>query len=98
MISVSNDDTGRKSVNYFGKVRSNFVGTEFQIYDKGSKAGKKSKAAFTELRQELGCIAYEYNIMGSRGPRKMTAIIPAVSDNGQLLYRQLSPDETLYER
>lgn len=61
-------------------------------------AGKKSKAAYTELRQELGTVAYEYNIMGSRGPRKMTAVIPAVSESGQLLFRQTHPDDSLSER
>lgn len=44
VISVSQEDTGRKSVHYFGKIRSNFVGTEFTVYDKGSKPGARSCA------------------------------------------------------
>jgi hypothetical protein len=29
------DDLKRNSTNYLGKLRSNFVGTEFRIYDNG---------------------------------------------------------------
>lgn len=35
LISMSEDDLRRKSSNYLGKLRANFVGTEFRIYDNG---------------------------------------------------------------
>ena len=35
LISLDEEDQARKSKTYFGKLRSNFVGTEFIMYDKG---------------------------------------------------------------
>jgi len=34
IISLDEDDLARQSGNFFGKLRSNFVGTEFTIFDK----------------------------------------------------------------
>jgi tubby-related protein 1 len=34
-------------------------------------------------RTELGAVTYEYNVLGTRGPRKMTTVIPSVDGNGQ---------------
>ena len=34
LISMSEDDLRRQSINYLGKLRANFVGTEFRIYDR----------------------------------------------------------------
>ncbi len=28
------------------------------------------------VRQELGTIIYEHNVLGTRGPRKMTVVLP----------------------
>jgi len=35
LISMDKNDMNRKSSNYLGKVRSNFLGTVFNIYDDG---------------------------------------------------------------
>ena len=34
-------------------------------------------------RCELGAVLYQYNVMGVRGPRKMTALAPKVDSNGR---------------
>jgi len=63
-----------RSMNYIGKVRANFVGTEFQIYDSGinyNDTGGYDSTPNTDIRQELGCVLYASNVLGSRGPRKM---------------------------
>jgi tubby-related protein 1 len=80
VISLDEEDMARQSGNFFAKLRSNFVGTEFTIYDKGSKPGEKpdGKSAGLEPRQDLGAVTYEYNVLGTRGPRKMKGYIPAV--------------------
>ena len=45
MISADNDKMDKNAQSYLGKVRSNFLGTEFYLYDTGEnpKAGKGSK-------------------------------------------------------
>ena len=78
LISCEKNDHNRSSINYLGKVRANFVGTEFQIYDSGvnPKDGHVDYALHnTEVRQDLGCVLYASNVLGSRGPRKMQVCI-----------------------
>ncbi|MEM1008170.1 MAG: tubby family protein, partial [Myxococcota bacterium] len=66
-----------------GKLRANFAGTEFQVFD----AGWNPKDIDTELgdegaqmRNELGAVIYTPNVLGSRGPRKMQVAIPKMLD------------------
>ena len=56
------------------------MGTEFTIYDKGVKPADAQAAGMlaSAMRAELGAVVYQYNVLGTRGPRKMTAMIPAV--------------------
>ena len=41
LISLDYDDLNRDSEKFFGKLRANFVGTEFSVFDGGVKPGKK---------------------------------------------------------
>ena len=52
-----------------GKLRSNFIGTEFHIYDTGENP-KKARYP-DQVRKELGVITYDTNFFGAKGPRKM---------------------------
>jgi len=83
VISLDEEDMARQSGNFFAKLRSNFVGTEFTIYDKGAKPGEKpdGKSAGLAPREDLGAVTYEYNVLGTRGPRKMKGFIPRVFDS-----------------
>lgn len=81
------------------QVRANFVGTEFTLFDSGDKPGeKKSRSSRGQPRQELASVLYQYNVLGSRGPRKMTACIPAIDASGRTLYRMQSEEDTLVDR
>ena len=86
-------DHNRNSPNYIGKVRANFFGTEFQIYDSGinySDGGSSSD----EIRQELGCVLYASNVLGSRGPRKMQVCINKVDEvKGQVKWQPRQKDD-----
>ena len=79
LISMGRNDFGKNSSNIIGKLRANFVGTEFQIYDNGTNP-KHTDPFFDEKnkrepRSELGAILYSSNILGNRGPRKMQVCI-----------------------
>ena len=37
-------------------------------------------------RVEMGAVKYHYNVLGLGGPRKMTAIIPAIQEHGNKPY------------
>lgn len=70
MISLDENDLIRESDAYFGKLRSNFVGTEFVMYDNGvnpKKVGKKG--SLDGVRRELGVVLYQANLLGTKGPR-----------------------------
>ncbi|KAI8611233.1 Tub family-domain-containing protein [Chytriomyces sp. MP71] len=57
----------------------NFIGTAFSIYD---NADFSSKLKFG-THEEFAAVLYEPNILGVKGPRKMTAILPAMGENGK---------------
>ena len=65
---------------YLGKLRSNFLGTEFYIYDTGKNPNKAKN--FEEVRKQLGFVEYETNVLGSKGPRRMKVVLPRVSKDG----------------
>jgi tubby-related protein 1 len=86
IISMDAKNLAKESASYLGKLRSNFVGTEFVIYDKGINPkevdDESASISLMTVRQELGVVLYESNILGSRGPRKMVAIVPSVRKDG----------------
>ena len=103
LISLDKDDLTRQSENFFGKLRSNFLGTEFSLYDKGANPEKLEQSqrdsSGAEVRQELGTILFKQNVLGSRGPRKMKVMVPNVNEAGQRkILRPQSSEETMLER
>merc|ERR1719482_2012483 len=98
LISLDKDDLNRHSGNFFGKLRSNFIGTEFSLYDKGVNPEKDSSDE-EHVRQELGTILYKQNVLGSRGPRKMKVMVPTIDEDGKRkVLRPESAEETMLER
>jgi hypothetical protein len=82
-ISLDQDDMSRESGSFIGKLRSNFVGTEFYIFDAGDNPStKRSIDPNAKGRQQLGGIFYETNILGAKGPRKLTVAVPDVDNDG----------------
>lgn len=69
LVSMNRNDLNRKSFNFLGKVRSNFMGTEFTLYDHGEDPKKVKNKDLA--RSELGMVFYESNLLGTKGPRKM---------------------------
>lgn len=49
-------------------------------------------------RQELGAVTYQYNVLGTRGPRKMTGVIPALDNHNRKLFRPSSEADNITER
>jgi len=103
VISLDRDDLGRHTGSFFGKLRSNFIGTEFTLYDKGVNPEKLDKSqldgSHIQVRQELGTILYKQNVLGSRGPRKMKVMVPSVNEQGQRkVLRPTTKDESMLER
>jgi tubby-related protein 1 len=97
-ISTQEDDTNPDS--YIGKLRSNFVGTQFTLYDDGVNPNKRdsAEAQGRPLRQELAAMVYDANVLGWSGPRKMTVIITGIKDNVPVVFQPESERDSLLER
>lgn len=80
MITIDQDKLKKGTKGYLGKVRSNFLGTEFCLYDQGLNV-KKAKN-IEQLREQHGVIQYETNVLGSKGPRRMKVMLPKVNREG----------------
>ncbi|XP_071257390.1 tubby protein homolog isoform X3 [Salvelinus alpinus] len=80
LISIDPTDLSRGGESFIGKLRSNLMGTKFTVYDSGQNPGKTtSSLEATILRQELAAVCYETNVLGFKGPRKMSVIIPGMN-------------------
>eukprot|EP01113_Clastostelium_recurvatum_P041545 TRINITY_DN6617_c0_g1_i1.p1 TRINITY_DN6617_c0_g1~~TRINITY_DN6617_c0_g1_i1.p1 ORF type:complete len:449 (-),score=86.48 TRINITY_DN6617_c0_g1_i1:30-1376(-) len=105
LMSLARGASSRDSTSFIGKVRSNFVGTEFIVYDDGDapdpsteEPGEPTSSTNT-IRQELASVIYSSNILGFKGPRKMTVLIPALKDDStRVVWRPTTPAATLTER
>ncbi|XP_061374321.1 tubby-like F-box protein 3 isoform X2 [Gastrolobium bilobum] len=93
IISLDADDISRGSNTYVGKLRSNFLGTKFTIYDgqpphAGAKITKSRSTRLVNLKQvspkiptgnyPVAHISYELNVLGSRGPRRMHCVMDSI--------------------
>ncbi|KAG7531126.1 Tubby-like C-terminal [Arabidopsis suecica] len=93
IISLNCDDVSRGSNTYIGKLRSNFLGTKFTVYDAqptnpGTQVTRTRSSRLLSLKQvspripsgnyPVAHISYELNVLGSRGPRRMQCVMDAI--------------------
>ncbi|KAK4429547.1 Tubby-like F-box protein 8 [Sesamum alatum] len=94
VISMDADNISRSSSSYIGKVRSNFLGTKFIIYDTQpphnssdiSHPGCTSRRFYSKKvspkvpsgSYNIAQVAYELNVLGTRGPRRMHCIMHSI--------------------
>ncbi|KAK9084116.1 hypothetical protein Scep_030587 [Stephania cephalantha] len=96
IISLDSDNISKGSSTYIGKLRSNFLGTKFTIYDSqpphaGAKVTKSRSTRLVGLKQvsprlpagnyPVAHVSYELNVLGSRGPRRMQCVMDAIPAN-----------------
>ncbi|KAG0502379.1 hypothetical protein HPP92_002451 [Vanilla planifolia] len=92
IISFDGDDLSQRSNAYMGKLRSNFLGTNFVLYDStppydGAKASSSpsirrfgSKRVSPQVPAgnfDIGQVSYKFNLVRSRGPRRMLCALQA---------------------
>ncbi|GFY96471.1 tubby like protein 10 [Actinidia rufa] len=94
VISMDADNISRSSSTYIGKLRSNFLGTKFIIYDTQptynsahlSPSGRTSRRFNSKKvspkvptgSYNIARLTYELNVLGTRGPRKMNCIMHSI--------------------
>ncbi|XP_019197419.1 PREDICTED: tubby-like F-box protein 3 [Ipomoea nil] len=93
IISLNPEDVSKGSGTYIGKLRSNFLGTKFVVYDAQPPSGAKVTKCHSTTRlvgakqvspsipagnYPVAHISYELNVLGSRGPRRMQCAMDAI--------------------
>lgn len=92
VISLVADDFSRASNKYVGKLRSNFIGTKFTVYDSQppidapvhqSRSSRRFNAKQVSPRlpacnYSVATISYELNVLRTRGPRRMHCIMDTI--------------------
>jgi tubby-related protein 1 len=67
---------------YLGKLRSNFIGSQYRLFSPGWNPSKAAHANMYQLfRRELLVVLYSnmlWKSVGTKGPRKMTVAVPSV--------------------
>ncbi|KAL6658691.1 hypothetical protein ACP70R_002731 [Stipagrostis hirtigluma subsp. patula] len=87
IISVDPKNISRSSNGYVGKMRSNFIGTKFIVYDtqppynagslvsceRGSRriSSRRVSPKVPTASYPIARVKYELNVLGTRGPRRM---------------------------
>ncbi|XP_006882242.1 PREDICTED: tubby-related protein 1 [Elephantulus edwardii] len=100
LISSDPTNLSRGGENFIGKLRSNLLGNRFTVFDNGKNPHRGGGGADVgSLRQELAAVIYETNVLGFRGPRRMTIIIPGMSsDNERVPIRPRNASDGLLVR
>ncbi|XP_033740954.1 tubby-related protein 3-like isoform X4 [Pecten maximus] len=95
LISTDPTDLSRGGEAYVGKLRSNLLGTHFTLFDNGDNP----KQNYENARKELIGVVYETNVLGFKGPRKMTIIIPGMNlDHERVDIKPRSDNDGLIDR
>ncbi|KAM9277823.1 tubby-related protein 3 [Cariama cristata] len=100
LISVDPTDLSRTGESFIGKLRSNLMGTKFTVYDHGVNPAKaQGPVEKAHTRQELAAICYETNVLGFKGPRKMSVIIPGMNmDHERIPIRPQNEHDSLLSK
>jgi len=63
---------------FIAKVKSNIMGTRFTCFDNGPAFNELVKPE--NVRREFVSVIYDQNVLGFKGPRKMTIVIPKMNN------------------
>ncbi|KAB2628116.1 tubby-like F-box protein 5 [Pyrus ussuriensis x Pyrus communis] len=93
VVSLVADEFSRASITYVGKLRSNFLGSKFTVYDSQPPQDsaiqtnyqshrkmnpKKVSPRMTAGSYSVATVSYELNILRTRGPRRMQCIMQSI--------------------
>ena len=100
VISLSGNDFSRSSTSYIGKLRSNFLGTKFTVYENQPPPVSSNRKLPPSTRvspwvsssthsYNMASILYELNVLRTRGPRRMQCImnsipVSSIQEGGQV--------------
>lgn len=100
LMTTDPTDLSRAGDSFVGKLRSNVMGTQFTIFDSGEPLKSRSLLQDRSCqRQELVAVMYDTNVLGFKGPRRMTVVIPGMSSDARRIdFKATSSHDGLIER
>lgn len=101
LMSTDPTDLSRGGDAFIGKLRSNMLGTQFTIYDGGEPSKTRQGLLGDKAlgRQEITGVLYDTNVLGFKGPRRMTVVLPGMTAEGKRTdFSALSEHDGLIER
>ncbi|VFQ75454.1 unnamed protein product [Cuscuta campestris] len=92
IISLVGDEFSRASNTYVGKLRSNFLGTKFTVYDTEPTIdsavqlnqlsrrfhAKRVSPRISACNYSIATVSYELNVLRTRGPRRMHCVMHTI--------------------
>ncbi|VFQ99907.1 unnamed protein product [Cuscuta campestris] len=92
IISLVGDEFSRASNTYVGKLRSNFLGTKFTVYDTEPTIdsavqlnqlsrrfhAKQVSPRISACNYSIATVSYELNVLRTRGPRRMHCVMHTI--------------------
>ncbi|CAL9105731.1 unnamed protein product [Musa textilis] len=104
IISLDADDMSQRSNAYVGKLRSDFLGLNFKIYDSqppfdGAKAltnRASRRFASKQISPQvpagnfvIGQVSYKFNLLKTRGPRRMLCTLQCPAENSHKVHQKM---------
>ncbi|CAL9773551.1 unnamed protein product [Musa acuminata subsp. burmannicoides] len=104
IISLNADDMSQRSNAYVGKLRSDFLGLNFKIYDSqppfdGAEpltnrvsrrfASKQISPQVPAGNFEIGQASYKFNLLKTRGPRRMLCTLQCPAENSRKVHQKI---------
>mmetsp|Transcript_71750 Transcript_71750/g.214238 ORF Transcript_71750/g.214238 Transcript_71750/m.214238 type:complete len:446 (+) Transcript_71750:79-1416(+) len=86
-ISMSRTETSKGDESFLGKLRSDFLGTEWVAYGPGLNPAKADVRMPQHVREELLAVQFAASRWGSspKGPQQMNVVMPHVMPSGERL-------------
>ena len=87
MITLDHESMDTSSPGYMGKLRADFWKNSYNIYDDGENPARAKKGKY---RENIGAVLYEGPWFASKGPRKMTVVVPKADGDKMTSYVPLT--------
>jgi len=96
LITTNQTVVEKKSPGVLGKMRSNLVANEYNVFGEGDNPN--TGKPFDKIRNQHAAIVYDASLFGSSGPRKMTVLLPKLIDeNTFMVWKPMTVEQHMME-
>jgi len=81
LVSTEEGVFSKDQKSYVGKLRSNYQKNKYLLYDNGENVAKNPDLSMSQIRCELGWVAFDLGGIERNGTRSVTVALPSIEDN-----------------